>query len=174
MKGQSITLTGIERTFDKNDIIVSKTNPRGIITYVNTTFVEVSGFGVSDVLGKPHNIVRHPQMPRAVFKFMWDRIEAGHEIFAYVINRAKNGDHYWVFAHVTPSYDTEGTLVGYHSNRRVANPAAIKSIHPVYRHLREIEARHPDPKAGLAASSQALADFLSQKGVAYDAFILSI
>ena len=95
--------SGRERTFARDELIVSKTDPKGRLVYVNDVFLEVSGFRESEIIGQPHSIIRHPEMPRAVFKLLWDVILGGKEIFAYVNNMAKNGDNYWVFAHVTPS-----------------------------------------------------------------------
>ena len=106
-----VFLTGIERKFADDDIIVSKTDLKGRITYANQIFLEIAGYTEKEVLGQPHSMIRHPGMPRCVFKLLWQTIEAGHEIFAYVVNRAKNGDHYWVYAHVTPSFDSTGKIV---------------------------------------------------------------
>ncbi len=114
-------LTGRERFFDQDEIIVSKTDLKGHIQYANRVFMRVGAFEDREVMGAPHSILRHPDMPRCVFKLLWDRIQEGHELFAYVLNRANNGDHYWVLAHVTPSFDGSGNLNGYHSNRRVPN-----------------------------------------------------
>ena len=100
-------LTGVERFFDKDEIIVSKTDLKGRMTYCNDVFLRIAGYTEQELLGQPHSIIRHPDMPRCVFKLLWDTIGAGKEIFAYVINRAKNGDHYWVLAHVTPSRDPD-------------------------------------------------------------------
>ena len=111
-------LTGVERTFGDDEIIVSKTDTKGRITYANRVFQQVAGYTEDELLGKAHSIVRHPDMPRCVFKFLWDTIGAGNEVFAYVLNKAKNGDHYWVFAHVTPTFDDHGRIISYHSNRR--------------------------------------------------------
>src|ERR1700761_62065 len=102
MKETAVRPTGKERLWGAEDIIVSKTNLKGIITYANLTFLQVAGYSEEEVLGKPHSIIRHPDMPRCVFKLLWDSISAGGEIFAYVLNLASNGDHYWVLAHVTP------------------------------------------------------------------------
>ena len=118
MREPTIRPTEVERTFKENEIIVSKTDLKGIITYANRTFLEVAMYSEEEVLGQPHSMIRHPDMPRCVFKFLWDTIASGKEIFAYVKNMAKNGDHYWVFAHVTPTFDSEGKIIGYHSNRR--------------------------------------------------------
>ena len=166
--------TGVERFLPDNGMIVSKTDTRGIITYANKLFLQIADYTTPEVMGQPHNIVRHSHMPRCVFKLLWDRIAAGQEIFAYVVNLAKNGDHYWVFAHATPSYDEAGNIVGYHSNRRCPRRDAIAIIEPIYRLLLAKEAEHHSPKEGLAASEAMLVQFLQQKGVDYDQLISSL
>jgi PAS domain S-box-containing protein len=117
LKETLVQPTGRERTWGDEELIVSKTDLKGIITYANRTFLSVAGYTEQEILGKPHSIIRHPDMPRCVFKLLWDTIESGNEIFAYVKNMAKNGDHYWVFAHVTPTLDAHGNIIGYHANR---------------------------------------------------------
>jgi PAS domain S-box-containing protein len=174
MARPTIAPTGVERFLPDNGMIVSKTDTRGIITYANRLFLDVAGYANSEAIGKPHNIVRHPDMPRCVFKLLWDRIANGQEIFAYVVNMAKNGDHYWVFAHATPSYDDAGNVTGYHSNRRCPRRAAIAAIEPLYRQLVAKEAQHRSPKEGLAASEAMLAGILKDKGVDYDQFVFSL
>lgn len=171
---RDIQLTGVERTFGSDEIIVSKTDPRGRIIYANEVFLRMAGYTEGEILGKPHNIIRHPQMPRCVFKFLWDTIGAGREIFAYVLNRSKNGDHYWVFAHVTPTFDASRTIVSYHSNRRSPRREAVEKAKTLYGELLAIENSHADPKAGMAASTQALLDKLSAIGVPYDEFVFSL
>src|SRR5689334_2578922 len=94
--------TGVERTFGADEIIVTKTDPRGVITYANEVFLRVSALTEAEAAGQPHSIIRHPDMPRAVFKLLWDTLGERQEIFAYVKNLAADGAHYWVFAHVTP------------------------------------------------------------------------
>ncbi len=166
--------TGRERHFAEHDIIVSKTDLNGRITYANEVFLRVADYHERDVIGQPHSLIRHPDMPRAVFKLLWSTIEAGSEIFAYVINMARNGDHYWVFAHVTPSLDAQGRIVGYHSNRRVPDPEALAVVTPIYRLLLEEERRHPSKAEGLAASTALLERLLSEQQMAYEEFIFSI
>jgi PAS domain S-box-containing protein len=121
-------LSGRERTFGEDEIIVTKTDPKGRITYANDVFLRVAGYTEAEVLGKAHNLVRHPEMPRCVFKYLWDTIASGEEVFAYVLNRARNGDHYWVFAHVTPTFDQHNRIVAYHSNRRSPSREAVGMI----------------------------------------------
>ncbi len=169
------TPTGVERFFDDDEIIVSKTDLKGRITYANDAFLEIAGFKEKEVLGHPHSMIRHPDMPRCVFKLLWDTLGAGNEIFAYVVNMSKNGDHYWVFAYVTPTLDASGNIVSYHSSRRVPKAGVIDSvIKPLYKSLLEEEAKHANRKDGMNASFQMLLNLLEKKGVCYDEFIFSI
>lgn len=168
-------LTGVERTFGQEEIIVSKTDIKGHITYANEVFLRVAGYTEDEIMGAPHSIVRHPDMPRAVFKLLWDTLATGNEIFAYVINKAKNGDHYWVLAHVTASYNKNGELIGYHSSRRVPDPNTVKTvIAPLYKQLLDIENSHENRKEGMNAAFAAVLSLLEEKGVGYDELIFSL
>jgi len=171
---RSQSLTGVERTFAKNEVIVSKTDTKGIITYANEVFLKLADYSLQEILGKPHNVIRHPDMPKLVYKLLWERIKSGKEIFAYVVNRSKNGDHYWVFAHITPSFDAAKNIVGAHSNRRCPGRQAIQTITPIYQLLKQEEEKHPMAKDGMAASLALLKSVLAEKGVSYDEFILSL
>jgi PAS domain S-box-containing protein len=175
MAQPSTALTGVERSFAADEVIVSKTDLQGRIIYANDIFITLSGYVEEELLGAPHNILRHPDMPRCVFKFLWDRIAAGHEVFAYVVNRCKDGGHYWVFAHVTPCYGKDGKIVAYHSTRRVPLPKALEAVKPLYATLRAIEERNADRKQGTDQSLAALVDTVGKAGFAdYDRFIMSI
>ena len=174
MAVSGVTLSGRERTFHQDEIIVSKTDLKGLVTYANDVFLRVSGFSEAELLGKPHNIVRHPDMPRCVYKLLWDRIQAGHEIFAYVVNLAKNGDHYWVFAHVTPVFGAGHTITGYHSSRRLPSRDAVQAANGLYAALRAEEAKHADRNAAMAASGAMLESILRDKGTTYDEFVFSL
>lgn len=171
---EQIALTGKERTFPESEIIVSKTDAQGRITYVNDVFLSVSGYNEAEVIGKPHNVIRHPDMPRCVFKLLWDKVQAGQEIFAYVNNRAKNGDNYWVFAHVTPSYDSAHNIIGYHSNRRSPRREALAKIEPLYAQLLAEENKHSDRKQGMQASFRLLESVLANQGIEYEEFIFGL
>jgi PAS domain S-box-containing protein len=174
MSDRAVPTTGVEVYFESDDIIVSKTDPKGYITYANDVFLDIAGYTEAEVLGQPHSMIRHPDMPRAVFKLLWQTIQAGEEIFAFVMNRAKNGDHYWVLAHVTPSFDASGKLTGYHSNRRVPNRNSIETvIIPLYKQLRATEMAG-DRKAGLEASTAKLTALLAEKGMSANQFFLSL
>lgn len=168
------TPTGVERLFEATEFMVSKTDLRGRIAYANTVFCRTAGYSEEELLGRPHSIIRHPDMPMAVFDLLWTRIQAGHEVFAYVVNLSKNGDHYWVFAHVTPTFDASGAISGYHSSRRLPSREGIAAVEPLYARLRTLELSHDSKKEGLAASRTVLQDTLNDLGSSYDAFVWSI
>lgn len=174
-RGGKMAPRGQEVFFDKDDLIVSKTNLKGHLTYMNHTFLEVAGYTETELIGKPHNAIRHSDMPRCVFKLLWDKLQNGSEIFAYVVNVTKSGDYYWVIAHVTPSYGGDGQVIGYHSTRRVPNPKTIKDvIIPLYRDLKATEESFGNRKDGLAASYEKLLGILSDKELEYEEFIAQL
>ena len=174
MRTNSVVPSGVERFFGADEIIVSKTDLKGIITYANPVFLRVAGYREEDILGKPHNLIRHPDMPRCVFKLLWDTIAAGQEIFAYVKNMAANGDHYWVHAHVTPTFGPDGKITGYHSNRRVPSREAVGKAEELYRILRAEEIRAAGERAGMAASLAKMTQILAAANVDYDRFVWSL
>lgn len=164
--------TGVERFFEEDEIIVSKTNLKGHITYANDVFLRVASYTEKEVMGQPHSLIRHPDMPRCIFKLLWDTIQNGAEIFAYVLNRAKNGDHYWVLAHVTPSRDSSGSIIGYHSNRRVPSRNILTDkIIPLYKALLEEENKHANRKDGMRSSFDMVVNILQESKVEYDEFV---
>lgn len=162
-------MTTQEIVFNERDFIVSKTDLKGIITYGNDLFVSISGYSESELIGTPHNILRHPQMPKIIFKVLWESIQVKKEIFAYVINQTKLKDYYWVFAHVTPSFDEQGNIIGYHSVRRKPSEQALEKIKPLYQQLLSVE-----KIGGVSSSAGVLQSYLESQGVDYDEFILSI
>lgn len=174
MSRREILPTGKEISFGEDEIIVSKTDLRGVITYANDVFLRVSGYSEKELLGAPHSILRHPAMPRCVFKLLWNTIEQRNEIFAYVLNLSKNGDEYWVFAHVTPSYDLAGHHVGYHSNRRVPDPDALAKVKPLYAQLLAEEKRHPEKTRGMEASFAMVLATLKGANVDYSQFVFGL
>ncbi len=174
MAASKVVPTGRESLFDTEEIIVSKTDLKGRITNANDVFLRVAHLSERYAIGAAHSIIRHPDMPRAVFKLLWDRIAGGHEIFAYVLNLARNGDHYWVFAHVTPSRDAAGSIVAYHSNRRKPDAVQVAAIEPVYREVLAEERRHTDRKEGIVRGVAMIEGLLKSKGASYDEFVFSL
>jgi PAS domain S-box-containing protein len=172
---RDLSLSGVERFFEDEEIIVSKTDLKGRLTYVNDVFLKLASYTEKECLGEPHSKIRNPDMPRCIFNLLWDTIQDGREIFAYVVNRSANGDHYWVLAHVTPSKDQSGNVIGYHSNRRVPNREILENtIMPLYKSLLAEEQKHPNSKDGMEASMAMVTSLLQEKGMAYDEFIAGL
>jgi len=147
--------------------ILSRTDLKGNIKYCNQYFIEISGYTQAELLGSSHNIIRHPDMPKVIFKLMWERLKKNQNILAVVKNRAKNGDYYWV----TTSFETkyhpfDKTPEGYLALRRAASQDVINRIEPIYKKLLEIEKAD-----GIEASEQYLLNLLRQHNKDYDTFI---
>lgn len=162
----------IEKVVPQDKFLVSKTDAKGIITYANPVFVEISGYTEEELIGANHNIVRHPDMPKTVFRVLWETIQSGEECFAFVKNMAKDGSFYWVFAHVTPTTDKSGKIIGYQSDRRSIKKKEVLNsvIEPLYSKLREIERT-----AGIEAGVEYLNKVIEQEGkTEYNELILSL
>lgn len=157
-----VTPVNSEREFKIEETFFSLTDPKGRILAGNGTFTRISGFAEAELIGKPHNIIRHPDTPRAVFKLLWDTINAGKPIAAYVKNMAKNGTYYWVVALVAPVKD------GHVSIRFKPTSKLFDAIIPLYAKMREIEeaciARGEGPNQAITASSAHLVEVLGQLG----------
>ena len=173
MKDRGIVPSQSEKVMREDDFLVSPTDLKGKLTYGNQIFIEYSGYSEAELLGQQHNIVRHPDMPRGVFKLLWDTLQDRREIFAYVKNMSKDGSFYWVFANVTPSLDAQGQVEGYFSVRRKPKAPAIAVVTDLYRKMLE-EERRAGPRDACAASVALLTGVLAQHGVSYEQFILSI
>lgn len=159
--------SGKEIKVDPYHMIVSRTDVHGFIEYANGSFTEISGYALSELMHKPHNIVRHPDMPAVVFKWMWNRIQEGRDIYAVVKNRAKNGDFYWV----TTKFDikrhpTTHQVTGYAAYRQGAPAHVVDTVSKLYAQLLRIEKAE-----GVDASEKYFIDFLESKGLDYDRYI---
>lgn len=169
----NIVPTQHEIVLGNADVIVSKTDLQGRITYANRQFMRIANYSEKQLLNVQHNIIRHPDMPRGAFKLMWNTLKAEREFFAYVKNMTAHGDFYWVFANITPDRDANGKVVGYFSFRRKPRREAIAVIEPIYAEMRAIEKR-----AGPANAPDASMAFLVAKleglGISYDRFILDL
>ncbi len=170
---RSITPIDREVRLSDDEFIVSKTDPKGIITYTNRVFMHIAGYSESELLGKQHNVVRHPDMPRGAFRFLWQTLQNGDEFFGYVKNMCKSGAYYWVFANVTPDYDANGNVIGYYSVRRKPSDRAIATITPIYREMLALEQK-VGPKDGPDASIQLLLQKLDELGMTYNELIMSL
>jgi PAS domain S-box-containing protein len=171
MRATQVRPTGTERTFGEDEIIVTKTDLRGVLTYANDVFLRISALTEDEAIGQPHSLIRHPDMPRAVFKLLWDTLNTRKELFAYVVNLASDGAHYWVLAHVTPSFAASGQVVGYHSNRRKPEAGAVSAAGELYAKLRAEERRHSSSPAALDGSWKLLQKILADRAQTYEQFV---
>lgn len=158
-----------EKYLEEDDFIVSKTDVKGHIIYGNKSFIKLSGYSDKELLGAPHSILRHPEMPSIVFKLLWERILTKNEIFAYVKNLAKDGSFYWVFANVTATTDNHGVIRDFHSVRRKPSSKSMQMIPQLYKDLLTIE-----KKEGVEASKKLLDTRLLAQGKTYDEFVLTL
>jgi len=155
-----------EIKLDNSKVLLSITDTRGIISYCNEDFVEVSGYEEYELAGAAHNIVRHPDMPRVVFKLMWNRIQNKNNIIAIVKNMAKTGRYYWVMTDFVIKEDKDGNITGYKAYRKPAPKKAIEAVIPLYKKLREIE-----DNRGMEAAENFLIGFFDGENTTYDDFI---
>jgi PAS domain S-box-containing protein len=147
-------------------MIVSKTDTTGKIIYGNDYFCEISGYKESELISSPHSILRHPDMPKAVFYLMWDYLKAGRNIMAVVKNMTKYGDYYWVTTDFDIKRDNLGNIKYYVAYRQAAPKQVVVEIERLYRKLLAIEKEH-DMKASISY----LEAFLEEKGMNYDQYI---
>ncbi|CAD0009418.1 PAS domain-containing protein [Flavobacterium salmonis] len=156
-----------EVTWDKTQVIMSKTNAFGIIEYANEVFVDVSGYEDYELMGQPHNIIRHPDMPRVIFKVLWENLKQGKNFHAIVKNLAKSGRYYWVITDFEIARDENGVIVNYFG-RRQSVPQEVISLHiePLYKKLLQIEAA-----SGVEFSEKYLIGFLEEKKRSYVEYI---
>ena len=133
------------------DIIVSKSDAQGNIEYANPIFYKLSGYSKRELTYAPHAILRHPDMPKVVFKYLWDELKVGNEVHAFIKNMTKEGAFYWVLAYVRPALNPDGSFRNYVSTRKNMSARARATIEPFYAKLLEIESTE-----GVEASEKTL------------------
>lgn len=158
-----------EYRINDDSFILSKTDTKGIITYCNEEFLKASEYTLDEILKKPHNIIRHPDMPKATFKLVWDLIKNQKDFYGFVKNKRKNGGFYWVFAYISQDYNEHGKIIGYTSIRRKANNNAIAAISEIYKEMKQIEATQ-----GMMSSEKFLNNKLKEVSMDYNEFILKL
>ena len=156
-----------EVVWDKTRVIMSKTNAFGIIEYANEVFVDVCGYEDYELMGQPHNIIRHPDMPKVIFKVLWENLKNGKNFHAIVKNLAKSGRYYWVITDFEIARDENDVIVNYFG-RRQAVPQEVIAMHiePLYKKLLQIEAA-----SGVEFSEKYLIGFLEEKKRTYVEYI---
>ena len=151
----NMPVTNVECPIKENISIVSKTDLKGVITYANENFVQISGFSREELIGKSHNIVRHPDVPAEFFEDLWKSLKAGRPWTGVVKNRCKNGDYYWLLNNIAPFYEND-QLVGYMSVRLKASPEQIEAANAAYRLFRDGKAGNLKIRDGKVIKSSLL------------------
>jgi aerotaxis receptor len=128
-----------EEYFFDGSVIISQTDLKGVITYANRAFSEVSGYSVEELIGKPHNILRHPDMPKATFEKMWSTIQSGQAWNGLVKNLRKDGKYYWVDTEILPVKDENNNITGYIAARKAASRKDIQENEETYKKMLEAE-----------------------------------
>lgn len=150
-------------------VLISVTDPKGIITEVNEVFIETAGYSEEELIGTPHNLIRHPDMPRLMFKIVWEHIKERENVMALVKNLAKDGRYYWILTDFVTEVNANNEVVNYTAYRRPICEDVQKAITPLYKALSAIET-----VAGIAASEKFLKEYLDNKAMSYDELIEDI
>jgi len=128
-----------EKTLRPVDIIVSQSDLNGFIIYANPIFYKIAGYKYGELIGKNHNIIRDKAMPKIIFKRLWEALHKKQEVYCFIKNRSKDDGFYWVYAHIRPSFNPDGSMRNYISTRRAISPKAKAIIQPLYQTLYHIE-----------------------------------
>jgi len=147
------------------DIVVSKGDDKGDITYANPVFFKLSGYEPAELMYKPHSILRHPDMPKIIFKYFWDSIKAGKDVVAFIKNLRKDGKYYWIIANIKVAKNPDGSFRNYVSTRKTMSANARKIIEPIYAKLLKAE-----QEGGIEASAQLLEKFLTTNNSSLENF----
>jgi len=154
-----------EQVVTSVDIIVSKGDEEGTITYANPIFFKVAGYSQVELIDQPHSKIRHPDMPKVVFEHLWTNLKAGRDVKVFVKNLCKDGGFYWVFAHVRVATNPDGTFRNYVSTRRAMSTSAREPIEALYAELKQIE-----DQEGIEAARTKLEAFLVAQGGSLEQF----
>lgn len=173
MKDRDIVPTLVEQCMKDGEYIVSTTDPTGRITSANDVLLRFSGYAADELIGRQHNILRHPDMPRAVFSLAWETIANGEGFLGYIKNLSKDGSFYWVFAHIFPLYDEAGMLTGYKSIRRKPRAGALPQVAQLSAAMCRAEAEAGSRDA-IAAGLAVLAGVLAGKDQSYEEFVAGL
>lgn len=162
-----------EHELPEEAFVVSMTDRSGRITYANRTFLEITGYTESELLGKPHSLLRDPLIPRTLYRMLWEALKRDDEFVMFIASLGKDGSRHWGFSTFIPSHDPQGHVIGYYSVRRRAAPGAVATIAGIYRAMREEEQRMPGD-AGMDAGLNLLNNILAEKGMSYEQFVFGL
>lgn len=159
----------VEITLSPKKTIVSRTDKKGIIRFVNDYFKEVAGYNGKELMGKAHNIIRHPDMPKVIFKLLWEELDQGHDMRAIIKNLAKDGRYYWVITNFHTLYDDEGNILGYYARRKAVPQHVKEEVIKLYDTLLSIEKND-----GMEASEAYLKNWLKEHNTNYQDYVESL
>ncbi|WP_233883339.1 PAS domain-containing protein [Tenacibaculum piscium] len=159
-----------EIKWDKTQTIISKTDASGTILYMNDAFEAVSEYNKIELIGEPHNIIRHPDMPKIIFKVLWENLKGKKNFHAIVKNLTRTGRYYWVITDFTIDKDEKGNVVGYTGRRKALPNSVVEKIAPLYKTLLEIEKVKGEPASKLYFDA-----YLKEEiGKSYDDFVVDL
>ena len=173
MKPRELLPTAVERILANGEYIISTTDVQGRITTVNDVLVAYSGYTREELTGVQHNLLRHPDMPRAVFFMAWSAIAEGEDFSGYIKNLSKDGSFYWVFAHILPLTNEDGDITGFRSVRRTPKREAVALIQVLYAQMLAAE-EAAGPRDAIAAGTKVLREFLGQRGQSYEQVVAAL
>lgn len=165
-----IVPTSRELKLQPEDLIVTKTDITGHIIYCNDAFMEFSGYNEEELLGQSHNIIRHPDMPRTLFRLLWNKLQEENEFFGIIKNMCKDGGFYWTFANISLNFNMDSKLLGYMSTRRYPPPEAVEFFQLLYAKMIDLESQCGNSQEAMDASNQLLQEVVAEKG-GYDEFV---
>ena len=156
-----------ELDWDKTKVILSKTDAKGAILYANEAFIDISGYDEYELIGQSHNVIRHPDMPKVIFKVLWDTIQKGENIHAIVKNMSKSGRYYWVITDFKTILNDSGEITSYFATRKsIPSEVITKFIGPLYSKLLHIE-----EASGVTAAEEYLKGFLEERNKTYTEYV---
>jgi len=159
-----------EKNISQSDVIISQTDLNGKIIYINKVFCKVSGYDCDFLIGKRHNIIKDESMPKAIFKFLWESLKRREDIYCFIKNRAKDGDFYWIFSHIYPSFNRDKTVRNYISVSYPISQKAKEIVGELYSNLKLVE-----DKKGVEASFNLFKEFIDinrYRGVQKDSEVI--
>ncbi len=157
-----------EIVLDPTKVIMSKTNHKGIIQYANEYFVKVCGYTKEELIGKPHNIIRHPDMPKIVFKILWERLKKGENLYAVIKNLTKEGNYYWVATKFETTFDENGNIIAHYARRKTIPEKVKQTANNLYKTISAIE------KHDVKLAEITFYETLDKFGLTYDDFFLEL
>ena len=157
-----------EIVLDPSKIIMSKTDYKGVVLYANDYFMKICKYEEWELMGQPHNVIRHPDMPKVIFKFMWERLHQGKNIHAIVKNLAKDGSYYWVMTTFETSYDEDGNILAHYARRKAVPKKAKEAFENLYSKILKIEQQNE------TAAEKFFYGYIENSGKSYDQLFLDI